>query len=395
VSNRIQRLATDWKAYVAVVAGVASLLGAVTDLFTRLSQLSEGARQLPVETRWIAVALLAVVALIALLSALSRQSVLLRPERFGISADDPRFLVGRDDDLNGLIKACETSSLIFLIGESGAGKSALVKAGLLIHYRDDDKARLVPIFIDASSLSWEGDLRIELSRSLRSLSDSDREKIGDENSEIVDVFDRISRLPRDAASRLLLVFDQIDDYITVRREFFIRDRIVVARESIEKVNADWGIIAKLVRESAIQLLLVCRSDAAVTLDSLRFSRPVSVLLPRVDEQLIRPLLDRLTEDDGKGAVIEDPDYGWTQLKSRLLRDLSTGGGQVLPVQLAVALESLRRLRRSDRTGVLAGARRGVSPVLGRPPFGGLVCMGCWKMGRRKGTGVVLGEPGCA
>ena len=29
------------------------------------------------------------------------------------------------------------------------------------------------------------------------------------------------------------------------------------------------------------------------------------------------------------------------------------------------------------------------------PFGGLVCSGCWKMGRRKGKGVVLGEPGCA
>ncbi len=90
--------------------------------------------------------------------------------------------------------------------------------------------------------------------------------------------------------------------------------------------------------------MVCRSDAAVTLDSLRFSHPVTVLLPRVDEQLIRPLLDRLTEDDGKGAVIEDPDYGWTQLKSRLLRDLSAGGAQVFPVQLAVALDSLRRFR---------------------------------------------------
>lgn len=347
MSNRSQRLATDWKTYVALLAALASLLEAITGLFTKVAQLSEGAAHLPIETRWIAVALLAVVAVIALLSALSRRSILLRPERFVVSADDPRFLVGRDDDLNALVEACETSPLVFLTGESGAGKSALVQAGLLSHYRDIDNAHLdsavfVPILIDASSLSWKDGLRTALSRALRSLSDSHRNQIGATDLNIPDVFELISKLPRDATSRLLIIFDQIDDYITAHRTHFIQERRVVSSEEIEKNNADWGAFAKLVREGTIHILVVCRADAVGTLDSLRFADPITILLPRVDEQLIRPLLDRVSDDDGKGQVIEDPDYGWIQLKSRLLRDLSAGGDKVLPVQLAVALDSLRR-----------------------------------------------------
>src|SRR5437016_13125907 len=102
MSIRLQRLATDWKTYVAVLAGLGSLLEAITGVFTKLTQLSEGAIHAPVEARWVAVALLAIVATLALFSVLSRRSILLRPERFLVSSDDSRLLVGRDEELNAL-----------------------------------------------------------------------------------------------------------------------------------------------------------------------------------------------------------------------------------------------------------------------------------------------------
>jgi hypothetical protein len=367
MSIRLQRLATDWKTYLAVLAGLGSLLEAITGVFTKLTQLSEGATHAPVETRWVAVALLAIVATLALFSVLSRRSILLRPERFLVSADDSRLLVGRDEELNALAARCETSPLVFLTGESGAGKSALVTAGLLPHYQnaDDDRTSaqvLVPILVDASSLSWSGGLRTELSRELRSLSDEERKKLGFEKVDAESVFDVISRLPRDAPYRLLIILDQIDDYILNHQALFVRDRIVVSRECIEAANPDWKAISSIIRDGALLLLAVCRDDVVGMLEPLRFVRPIMVPLPRVDPQLIRPLLERVTADDKKGRVIEDPDYGWNQLKLRLLRDMAVGESEILPVRLAVALNSLRRFKYLTpgayaRSGGLRGLER--------------------------------------
>jgi hypothetical protein len=64
----------------------------------------------------------------------------------------------------------------------------------------------------------------------------------------------------------------------------------------------------------------------------------------MDREEIRPLLTRLTADDGKGNVVADPEFGWNQLQNRLLRDLATTGDQILPIQLVLAVESLRRFR---------------------------------------------------
>jgi hypothetical protein len=67
-------------------------------------------------------------------------------------------------------------------------------------------------------------------------------------------------------------------------------------------------------------------------------------LPRIDRQLISPILDRVTQADAGGAVVADPEHGWLQLKAQLLRDLAAGGSQILPVQLAIVLDSVRRFR---------------------------------------------------
>ena len=87
------------------------------------------------EARWVVVAVLAVGAAILLYATLSRHSVLRKPERFLVSADNPKYLVGREEHILALTDECEHASLLFLIGESGTGKSALVRAGMLPQLR--------------------------------------------------------------------------------------------------------------------------------------------------------------------------------------------------------------------------------------------------------------------
>jgi hypothetical protein len=97
-------------------------------------------------------------------------------------------------------------------------------------------------------------------------------------------------------------------------------------------------IGSLVRNGSVHLLIVCRADAAGILDALRFTRATSFLLPRVDQRLISPILDRVTEAEEEAPVVSDPEHGWLQLKNQLLRDLAAGGSQILPVQLAIGLD---------------------------------------------------------
>ena len=69
----------------------------------------------------------------ALLFAVPRRSVLVRPDASILRRDDREHLVGRRDDIDRLVEQLRTSPLVFLEGESGVGKSALLAAGVVPH----------------------------------------------------------------------------------------------------------------------------------------------------------------------------------------------------------------------------------------------------------------------
>jgi conflict system STAND superfamily ATPase len=182
MSPRLQRLTTDWKTYTGVIAGAVAGLSVATELLDKLAKAVAGVANLPPEMKWLATGLLAALSVLALVAVLGRRSILLRPERLVISADDPKHLVGRDEEVKALARECERNALVFLQGESGAGKSALVLGGLLPHYQatraDSEAARLLPIRIDASPLAWDNGLRIELARALRDVSADEQARLG-------------------------------------------------------------------------------------------------------------------------------------------------------------------------------------------------------------------------
>ncbi|MGH8568845.1 MAG: hypothetical protein ACREXU_12740, partial [Gammaproteobacteria bacterium] len=350
MSPRLQRLATDWWNTLAVlVTGAGAVLTLATEIPDKLANAVAGVANLPPAAKWVLAVLFAGLSVLALVSAFGRRSTLLRPERFVISADDPEHLVGRDEEVKALAKACEQNALVFLQGESGAGKSALVLGGLLPHCQatraGSEAPRLLPICIDASPVAWDKGLRIELARSLRDVSAEEQEWLGATaplGSD--DPFPWLSALPVHAPCQVLLVLDQIDDYAVAHPAHFVSDHTVVAPQQFEESNADWAAIGSLVRKESIRLLVVCRADTAWILDALRFTRATTFPLRLIDRQLISPILDRVTQADGGAPVVADPEHGWLQLKNQLLRDLATGGAQILPVQLAIGLDSVRRFR---------------------------------------------------
>jgi hypothetical protein len=70
----------------------------------------------------------------ALRDGLTRRSRLLRPEALQLKADNPAHSKGRSEDIERLSTLCHECQQVHLVGESGAGKSALIQAGLKSRY---------------------------------------------------------------------------------------------------------------------------------------------------------------------------------------------------------------------------------------------------------------------
>jgi len=67
-------------------------------------------------------------------------------------------------------------------GRIGRGEERLgarrIAPALSDHPKRDEAARLLPIHIDASPLSWDNDLRVELARAINGLSADERAQLG-------------------------------------------------------------------------------------------------------------------------------------------------------------------------------------------------------------------------
>ncbi|MFM8332584.1 MAG: hypothetical protein ACKN9T_12920, partial [Candidatus Methylumidiphilus sp.] len=349
MSPKVRTILTDLSTWLSALFG--GLAVGWKDLFAQFGDLSQSfyavlAQQHiePAMANGAVTALFALAAGYALLSALSRRSLLLKPERFIINADDPRHLIGREKEVAGLAKTCTDNVLTVLKGESGAGKSALVKAGLRPRLDDDPDSHLLPLLIDASGLDWDGSLRRALAQALAAFPKERRQLLGDtaQATPADKIFERLAKLPELAPKRLLLILDQIDDYFVAHREHFLQEGVVVKPDALERANPDCAALAGLLRRKRVHLLLVCRTDEYM-LTAVHFTEPTTFPLPRIEANLISPLLAQISEDDSHGVVVAHPEAGWLQLQARLLRDLSEGG-QILPVRLVLALDSLRSFR---------------------------------------------------
>jgi hypothetical protein len=339
-AKKLIDLLNEWKSLALLLGG---FLTAIVDVYNQLSKVGS------VATPWppylFSIVLIGLALFFYVRSRDASVSRLIDPEALKLDPQSPDQLIGRRDDLRRLLNAA-SNSMVFLVGESGCGKSALLRAGVC---QDEDfKKRFLPIYIDMSGLDWEAGplraLREELSRSLPA-EDAARNAIS-ASSKAETYWSVFSEYNRRSGRRPLLLLDQFDDYQADprHRSRFLPDETRIWRRppDIARSNGFWRVLRECLKNDAASIIVACRDDAAKGLESIRFFADVPQFdLPRLERGLVRLVIDRLT---GRPNVIANPDGGWTAMRDRLA-DALESRGDLLPQQLKVVLGDLRTLPR--------------------------------------------------
>jgi hypothetical protein len=354
--SRLTQWATDVKALVALITGITSVLLPFVDTLRGVTA------KLGVPTP-VAVLLFAAICVITLRTSLQRRSRLIQPARFLVSADDPHNLFGREQEVAAILSVSQRHPVVYLVGESGGGKTAIIKGGVARRLAGGADG-LIPLIVDLSAITGEGALTRAIARAITATDAAARTLLGSPDAPGLDeAFEWLASLPADARCKPLIILDQFDDYLLAHRGSFVRDNVVLTPADVALQQPEWASLARITQAGHTNLLFVMRDDASSVIGALRFvADSATFLVPSLDPQLISPLLDAIAAPSGDGnVVVSDPESGWVQLKKRLIRDLSSGH-RILPIELAVTLDSLRRLpfltpREYDRHGRAPGLLR--------------------------------------
>jgi hypothetical protein len=307
---------------------------------------------------------IAVLLILAWRANLSRSRIV-NPDRFELSAKRREQVKGRDQDIRDLHALIDTYPLVFLAGESGSGKSAMVEAGLIPDLITD--ARMLPVLVRRYGSGWDsGPLKETLLAAWEMLSESERIAVDLPmrpalSSITVDLFtNTLAAIGTKLGRQPLLVFDQFDDYqLAHRQEFTTEGGAWRDAAETETANPFWHAVATAVRHQTAHCLFITRSDAAAGLGSVRFTDKTRTRdLLRLKSEFLWPLLESLAPGNSTLQIVADPEYGWSQLKAVLAAELQAGG-PILPQQVrmvALGLRSLRYLTLRDyrRAGGVSG-----------------------------------------
>jgi hypothetical protein len=327
-----------------------SVIGGLGGLFTAINGLSDSVRKavgiFAGFNEWqLGVVALVLVAVSWWLFRLSRRrrSVLLRPEALRLERANPAHLFGRREDIDQLTRLCREEPLVFLEGESGAGKSALLQAGLVPALKGHPG--LLPIYVESLAGSdWERDPRIFLATALWSaLDEASREMMELRTAPAASAVRAvIEAIPVKLGRTPLILLDQFDDYQLRHHERFLSRKTWLKPGRLSEQNGFWRDLRELLTSGTIHLVVVTRTDTAAGLTSVRFTEPETYRLDRLNSLFVGPLLAELAKDQDGQKVIGDPDYGWTSLQTRLSADLERAG-TILPQQLKIVLAGLGTL----------------------------------------------------
>ncbi len=281
------------------------------------------------------------------------RSRLARPERFDLRASTRSELFGRDKFLQDIGGKAKNSSILFLMGESGSGKSAVLSPGLVNDLSKD--VTVAPILLELSSSNWDND---QLYKLFNAINDSPRlnadpEKavpppslVGSDTSLnerlIVSHIRKIHEVHR---VRLVLLIDQVDDYVIYFKDRFVdEDGNWINSHDLEVQNRFWASIAALAREGIVRLVIALRTDAGSVIPSLSFeglTKSVSTVskLRSADARL---LLEQAAKSDSAGETVTSPLAGWHDLREAVLEDIAKDDR--IPIQdVRMALLGMREL----------------------------------------------------
>ena len=198
------------------------------------------------------------------------------PDALRLQRDNPQHLIGRNEEIDDLVRTCQKQPLVFLEGKSGVGKSALLQAGLVPKLTGDpallpvgDPA-LPPVYVESlvgPGQDWVGEPRGYLAKAFeKALGESGREI---QPADLV----RVLQLVKDKLKRTpLVILDQFDDYQTRHRQRFLNGRAWLKPSKLVEQNDFWRDLCDLLDRGDIRLLIATRSDNAGGLTSVRFRR---------------------------------------------------------------------------------------------------------------------------
>jgi hypothetical protein len=343
------------------VGSAVELLKGLTDLLEKWPVFVKALEQFPLPARWAVILAVVVLGVIGLVRTYSTRSRLLRPDQFTLDPDNPRHLKGRETDVKDLLDNCVNAPLVELTGESGSGKSALVRSGLIPAIEKDKRLR--PFYLDCYGQDWEsGPLDILTGVLQRDLTADERAALGLTHPvSRDDVFPLLGEFQEKTGRAPLIVFDQFDDYQAAQRERFRHNNgNWLKPATVEKNNPFWKNVSEHLNAGRLKALLVTRADMASGLSAVRFCESESRPLDRLSAAQLMPLLEELTPAGADPPVVQDPASGWEQLRRRLERDLQNDG-LALPVRVLLAVRGLACLpgqaltvRNYERVGGAAG-----------------------------------------
>ena len=165
------------------VKAIGGAFAALTGILTFIAQFNETLKkavdslgplaELPLIVCLLVAVILLIVGVFTIREGLARRSRLLRPEALLLKVDNPAHLKGREEDIDRLYTLCDEYQQVFLVGESGAGKSALIQSGLCPALKADK--RLFPIYLNVWGQDWQEGPRTALTHGLwEALSGEDR-----------------------------------------------------------------------------------------------------------------------------------------------------------------------------------------------------------------------------
>lgn len=242
-----------------------------------------------------------------------------------LSATDRQSLQGREGTIQQFLPVIASRQLLFLEGESGVGKSALVRHGLIPALKDDPTREAIVV-----SLWQQGAADESIGKALlMNLPDH-----GAEGAVNGPLRARLQAACSAQSKRLFIFFDQFDDYIGEHlRKFQRGDGTLISCEELCEQSPSWAAIRGLLKNPRISMVFVTREDKHSGLDIVRFQQAPTLTIERIPGSAMQDILDRLT--------VDNPGGDWEQLKLRIIGDTR---GFLLPQQIKLMLGGLGFLR---------------------------------------------------
>jgi AAA ATPase domain len=196
---------------------------------------------------------------IGFLLLVSRQaSRLTRKEAFlGVR----NLFVGRDQECDLLMDAIRRAPLLWVSGESGSGKSSLLRLG--ISPRLADSREWLPVYINNWGTDWEAGPVASISSALRHAVESLGARLdiaaqptaADLASYLKQTLSALRRTP-------VLILDQFDDYIVDNVERFrpAGGGLIVTADELMQQNVFWRELGGLLEADVVRCLFVVRQE---------------------------------------------------------------------------------------------------------------------------------------